>query len=71
MDSHLSAEDIAAFILGELESDQEERVFEHLDQCPKCVSRLAPPVKAVRRNPFRASQLEERGNPWPLLICPN
>ena len=31
-DGHLSAEDIVDFILGELESDQEVRVFEHLDQ---------------------------------------
>ena len=50
-DSHLSSEDIAAFIQGELESDQKYLFL----QCPSCMARLADAGTAIRPNRLQVS----------------
>ena len=41
MDEHLTAWQIAEFILGDLDEDELEEVYRHFDECGECVGWLA------------------------------
>jgi len=47
MDEHLTAGQIAEFILGGLDDNELEAVYRHFDECPECVSWLAGVVRVL------------------------
>ena len=46
MEEHLTAEQIAEFILGRLHDDELKAVYRHFDECVDCVEWLAGVIRA-------------------------